>query len=81
MKFGYKLARYGMNMEEATIAKWHKSVGDRFQAGETLYEIETEKVSQEVQAPVAGTLTQIVVAEGELATVGDVVCFVEADLP
>lgn len=81
MRFGYKLARYGMNMEEATLAKWHKAEGDRFQAGETLYEIETEKVSQEVAAPAAGTLVQIVVPEGENATVGDVVCYVEAAAP
>lgn len=81
MRFGLKLARYGMNMEEATIAKWHKAVGERFLSGDTLYEIETEKVSQEVEATFDGTLTEIAVPEGELAAVGDVVCYVDGPLP
>ena len=41
-----KLARVGMNMEEATIVKWHKQPGESFKRGEILYEIETEKVDQ-----------------------------------
>ena len=43
-----------MNMQEATIAKWHKQVGDSFAKDEALYEIETEKVTREVLAPGAG---------------------------
>ena len=80
MRFGYKLARYGMNMEEALIARWHKAVGESFQPGDVLYDIETEKVTQEVEATAAGKLVEIVVHEGQLATVGDVVCFVDAQL-
>ena len=51
MKITLKLSRVGMNMQEATIAKWHKQVGDTFAKDEALYEIETEKVTQEVLAP------------------------------
>lgn len=72
-----KLARVGMNMQEATIAKWHKQPGENFDRGEVLYVIETEKVSQEVEAPGAGTLLEIRVPEQTEAQVGDVVCVVE----
>ena len=37
MKVGLKLARMGMNMEEATIVKWHKRPGEAFKAGDVLY--------------------------------------------
>ena len=69
-----------MNMQEATIAKWHKQPGDRFKAGEALYDIETEKVTQEVEAKTDGTLVAILVAAGEVAAVGAPVCTVEVEL-
>ncbi len=81
MRMHLKLARVGMNMEQATIAMWHKQPGDSFQAGEVLYEIETEKVTQEVAATSAGRLLEICVAEGEDASVGERLCLVEIDGP
>jgi pyruvate/2-oxoglutarate dehydrogenase complex dihydrolipoamide acyltransferase (E2) component len=77
MKVTLKLSRVGMNMQEATIAKWHKKVGDTFTQGDALYEIETEKVTQEVIAPGNGTLLEILVSEGESAAVNGGVCIVE----
>lgn len=67
------LARVGMNMEEATIVRWHRQPGDSFQKGETLYEIETDKVTFEVEASCDGELAEICVAEGDSALVGQVV--------
>jgi len=78
MKVQLKLARVGMNMEEATITQWLKQPGDSFTLGEQLYVIETEKVSQEVEAPCNGTMLEIRVPEGEVAQVGDCVCVVDA---
>ena len=80
MKVKLKLARVGMNMQEATIVKWNKQPGDSFRAGEELYEIETEKVTQGVEAAGNGTLLEILVQEGEDAEVGQEVCAVEMDL-
>jgi pyruvate/2-oxoglutarate dehydrogenase complex dihydrolipoamide acyltransferase (E2) component len=77
MKVNLKLNRVGMNMAEATIAKWHRKTGDHFKTGDALYEIETDKVTQEVLATSAGTLLEIVVPEGEIAEVGAIVCRVE----
>lgn len=77
MKVSLKLPRYGMNMEEATIAKWHKHVGDAFTKGEPLYEIETEKVMTEVEAPCNGTLLGILAQEGDIVEVGNAVCEID----
>ncbi len=77
MKVNLKLIRIGMNMEEATVVKWHRQPGEPFQAGDILYEIETEKVTQEVEAPAAGKMLEIRVAEGENAQVNEVVCVID----
>jgi pyruvate/2-oxoglutarate dehydrogenase complex dihydrolipoamide acyltransferase (E2) component len=77
MRVTLKLARVGMNMQEATIAKWHKRVGESFKKDDVLYEIETEKVTQEITAPGNGSLLEILVAEGDAATVNGGVCVVE----
>ena len=58
----------GESVTEATVAKWLKKPGDAVKKDETLVELETDKVSVEVSAPEAGTLSDIVAAEG--ATVG-----------
>lgn len=77
MKVDLKLTRVGMNMAEATIAKWHRHPGDSFAAGDALYEIETDKVTQEVTASRPGRLLEILIPAGEIAEVGAVVCRVE----
>ena len=77
MKVNVKLARVGMNMEEATILKWHKQPGEQFATGEILYEIETEKVTQEIEATADGRLVEISVPEGEVAKVGQQICVVD----
>jgi len=79
MRRELKLARVGTNMEEATIVRWHKKPGEYFAAGESLYDIETEKVTMAVEAPSAGTLVEVKVREGENAAVGQAVCTVESD--
>lgn len=77
MKVKLKLAQVGMNMEAATISAWHRQPGESFSKGEPLYEIETEKVTQEIEAPAHGRLLEILVAEDEDADVGQEVCIVD----
>ncbi|MDB6452362.1 2-oxoglutarate dehydrogenase complex dihydrolipoyllysine-residue succinyltransferase [Falsirhodobacter sp. 20TX0035] len=55
----------GESVSEATVATWFKKVGDSVAVDEMLCELETDKVTVEVPSPVAGTLTEIVAAEGE----------------
>lgn len=80
MKIKLKLSRVGMNMQEATIVKWHKQPGDTFSKGDVIYEIETEKVTQEIEADRDGTLLEILVPEQTEAQVGGAVCVVDIDL-
>src|SRR4051812_14140830 len=70
-----KLPRLGQGMEAGTIVKWLKSEGDRVEKGEPLYELDTEKVTQEVEAEAAGVLLKIAVREGEVE-VGRTVAFI-----
>ena len=60
------LPRLGQGMESGTIVRWLKSEGDQVEKGEPLYELDTEKVTQEVEADASGTLLKILVAEGEV---------------
>jgi pyruvate dehydrogenase E2 component (dihydrolipoamide acetyltransferase) len=61
-----KLPRLGQGMEAGTIVKWLKSEGDEVEKGEPLYELDTDKVTQEVESDFAGTLLKIAIAEGEV---------------
>ena len=73
-----KLPRLGQGMESGVIVRWLKSEGDAVSSGEPLYELDTDKVTQEVEADVAGTLLKIVVTEGEVA-VGSTVAVIGED--
>jgi pyruvate dehydrogenase E2 component (dihydrolipoamide acetyltransferase) len=61
-----KLPRLGQGMEAGTIVKWLKSEGESVEKGEPLYELDTDKVTQEVEADASGVLLKIAVAEGEV---------------
>ena len=60
----------GESVTEATVAKWFKSVGEAVAADEPLCELETDKVTLEVNAPTAGVLTEIAADEGAEVEVG-----------
>ena len=60
----------GESVSEATVAKWMKAVGDAVQADEPLVELETDKVTLEVNAPSAGVLIEIAAKEGAEVAVG-----------
>ena len=61
-----KLPRLGQGMESGTVVRWLKQEGDRVEKGEPLYEVDTEKVTQEVEADASGVLLKISVEEGEV---------------
>ena len=60
----------GESVTEATVAKWFKSIGDAVARDEPLVELETDKVTLEVNAAEAGTLAEIAAAEGSEVEVG-----------
>src|SRR6266404_242253 len=64
-------------MEEGTILKWLKQVGDPVSQGEILAEVETDKADMELEASTAGVLREIKIKEGESAAVGAVIALVD----
>jgi pyruvate dehydrogenase E2 component (dihydrolipoamide acetyltransferase) len=70
-----KLPRLGQGMEAGTIVKWLKAEGDSVEKGEPLYELDTDKVTQEVEAEASGVLLKIAIAEGEVE-VGNTIAFI-----
>jgi pyruvate dehydrogenase E2 component (dihydrolipoamide acetyltransferase) len=62
-------------MESGRIVKWLKSEGEQVEKGEPLYELDTDKVTQEVEAEASGVLLRIAVAEGEVP-VGETIAFI-----
>jgi len=64
------LPRLGQGMEAGTIVRWLKSEGDQVEKGEPLYELDTDKVTQEVEAEASGVLLKILAGEGEEIEVG-----------
>src|SRR5664280_2560391 len=70
-----KLPRLGQGMESGVVTKWLKSEGQAVAKGEPLYELDTDKVTQEVESPLSGVLLKIVLAEGE-APVGTTIAYV-----
>ena len=70
-----KLPRLGQGMEAGTITKWLKSEGDKVEKGEPLYELDTDKVTQEVEAEASGVLLKITVPQGE-AEVGKTIAVI-----
>ena len=70
------LPQLGETVTEGTITRWFKKVGDAVAADEPLFEVSTDKVDTEVPSPVAGTLTEIRVKEGETVSVGTVIAVV-----
>jgi pyruvate dehydrogenase E2 component (dihydrolipoamide acetyltransferase) len=73
-----KLPRLGQGMESGTIVKWLKSEGEAVSKREPLYELDTDKVTQEVEAEADGVLLKIVIPEGEVE-VGRTVAFIGAE--
>src|SRR6185437_12293910 len=64
------MPQMGVSVSEGTITKWLKQEGDHVEADEPLLEISTDKVDTEVPSPGTGTLTQILVQEGQTVDVG-----------
>ncbi|MBW4077010.1 MAG: 2-oxo acid dehydrogenase subunit E2 [Acidobacteria bacterium] len=64
------MPRLSDTMEEGTIVAWHKKAGDPVVVGEILVDIETDKAMMEYEAYEAGTIVEILVAEGGVATIG-----------
>ena len=71
------LPKWGMTMQDGTIAQWMVSEGQRVQEGDPIAVIETEKVETELPCPDSGTVVEIVAEEGDTVEVGAVIAWLE----
>lgn len=71
------LPKWGMTMQDGTIAEWMVSEGQQVQEGDPIALIETEKVETELPSPDTGTVAAIVVEEGATVDVGTVIAWLE----
>src|SRR5580698_606052 len=63
----------GESVTEGTILEWHTKVGEQIEVDDTIVEISTDKVDVELPSPASGTVTEILVEEGDTVTVGQVI--------
>ncbi|HEX6575135.1 MAG TPA: dihydrolipoamide acetyltransferase family protein [Gemmatimonadaceae bacterium] len=73
------MPQMGESIAEGTLSKWLKKVGDEVKRDEPIFEISTDKVDAEIPAPAAGTITEIIVKEGETVAVQTVVARLETE--
>ena len=71
----------GESVTEGTILEWTVKVGDTVKEGDTVVEISTDKVDMELPAPATGTITEILAADGDTVTVGQVIARMAAATP
>ena len=75
----FKMPKMGESITEATIINWLKKVGDTVVADETIVEVATDKVDNDVPSPVSGVITQIRFEKDAIVKVGEVLAIIESD--
>ncbi|HEY6674309.1 MAG TPA: dihydrolipoamide acetyltransferase family protein, partial [Rubrobacteraceae bacterium] len=73
------MPKMGDAMEEGTLLKWLKSEGDEVSEGDAIAEIETDKVTMELEAEDEGTLAQLIADEGQDIPVGEAIAFIQGE--
>jgi pyruvate dehydrogenase E2 component (dihydrolipoamide acetyltransferase) len=79
MAIQIEMPKLSDTMTEGTLIKWHKKVGDSVEIGDILAEVETDKATMEMEAFDEGTLSQILINEGEKAAIGAVLAVLDGD--
>jgi pyruvate/2-oxoglutarate dehydrogenase complex dihydrolipoamide acyltransferase (E2) component len=77
MAVEFTMPKFGLTMAEGTIVRWLKNEGDAVQAEEVVVEIETEKITVEIPAPVSGRLQKILTPAGTVVPVGGTMAMIE----
>ncbi len=70
------LPKLGLTMDEGNLVAWLKKEGDHVEAGEVLFEVETDKATMEVESPVAGYVRRLLVAAGQTVPVTQVIALI-----
>jgi len=69
--YKFKFADIGEGLHEGTVAEIYKKVGDTVKEGDSLFSVETDKVTSDIPAPVSGTILEMLFTEGDVIHVGD----------
>ena len=70
-----KMPKWDQTIKVGKITRWFKQEGDRVEKGEDLFEVETEKITDKVESPTDGRLSQILITAGKIVPVKVVVAF------
>ncbi len=73
------MPKMGDAMEEGTLLRWIKSEGEEVEEGDPIAEIETDKVSMEIEAEDSGTLAQLIAEEGQEVPIGEAIAFIQGE--
>ena len=76
MAVNVTMPKWGMTMKEGKISKWFKAEGDTIEKGEPFFEVETEKITNVVEATASGIVFQIVVSAGTKVPVGTILAVI-----
>lgn len=79
MAFEFRLPDIGEGIHEGEIVKWFVKAGDRIEEDDIMFEVQNDKAVVEMPSPVSGTVKEIIVEEGTVAVVGDVLVRIESD--
>jgi pyruvate/2-oxoglutarate dehydrogenase complex dihydrolipoamide acyltransferase (E2) component len=71
------MPRMGLTMETGTVVCWHVKAGEEFAKGQELFDVESDKVTNTIEARFDGVLTEIIVDEGQECNVGAVIAKAE----
>ena len=74
------LPKWGLTMEEGTVTTWRKQEGDLVTADEVIAEVETDKINNELSAPITGILVRILVPAGETVPVGTTLAIIASSV-
>ncbi|HUQ17936.1 MAG TPA: biotin/lipoyl-containing protein, partial [Candidatus Saccharimonadales bacterium] len=77
--FELKMPKLGESVTEGTIGKWLKQPGDAVEKYDLIVEVQTDKVNTEIPSPVAGTLREVKVAEGDTVPIGALLAVFETE--
>jgi len=79
--FPITMPKWGIEMQQGTIAQWHVAPGQQLQKGDALLDVETEKIVNSVEAPISGLLRKILAGPGAVENVGALIAvFAEASV-
>ncbi len=80
MRVEVVMPKLGLTMESGTIIKWVKKEGDQVKKGEIIAEIESEKLTGEVESPADGVLVKIIHEEGDEVPIGEPIALIETEV-